>query len=307
VTQASDTPGEITIQDRPVGPGLGEKLRIGREQKSLSIERVSEALHLDETIIRALEQESFEALGAPVYIRGHLKAYAQLLGLSPAAIASEYQDLCDPEPVVVQALRQPKAVSVSVSPGLWAGGALVILLGLLLGLYVLFAGKDFSDTVSVKSGVDAQVADEPAPIGSVTDNAVQDAGEVSVSTMQRIIALPETVTGPLPPMDTTEVDDVDIGAPPVELPMPMPIAALRLVLHFNQESWVEISDANQRLLFGLQREGYRREISGEPPFNLLIGNARGVDLTINDEPFEVPASRVNGKVARFTITGEDFE
>jgi len=82
---------------------------------------------------------------------------------------------------------------------------------------------------------------------------------------------------------------------------------MRLGLQFNQESWVEISDANRRLLFGLQHKGNRRELTGEPPFNLLIGNARGVDLTVNDEPFDVPAARVRGKVARFKITGAEFE
>ncbi|HJP39046.1 MAG TPA: helix-turn-helix domain-containing protein [Gammaproteobacteria bacterium] len=291
MTQVSDATGESTIQDRPPGPGLGEKLRIGREKKSLSIERVAEVLHLDETIIIALEQENFAALGAPVYIRGHLKAYAQLLSLSPVAITSEYQEFYSSEPVAVQALWQPKVVSVSISPVLWVGVVLVILLGLLLGIYVLFAGEDLSDTVSVNSGADVPKADQPVPIVSVMDDVGKAAGGVSMPA--------------LPALDGAEANA--IGAQQVELPAPAAVVAMQLVLQFNQESWVEISDANQRLLFGLQRQGYRREVSGEPPFNLLIGNAQGVDLIVNGKPFAVPVSGVTGKVARFMITGEDHE
>jgi cytoskeleton protein RodZ len=105
------------------------------------------------------------------------------------------------------------------------------------------------------------------------------------------------------------IEAEEVAAPPAETetPAPRPVATMRLGLQFNQESWVEISDANRRLLFGLQREGYRREVTGEPPFNLLIGNAHGVALTIDDEPFDVPASRMRGKVARFKITGNESE
>ena len=82
---------------------------------------------------------------------------------------------------------------------------------------------------------------------------------------------------------------------------------MRLSLHFLEESWVEISDANRRLLFGLQREGRRRELTGEPPFELLLGNAKGIELRLNDRPYSVPVIAVSGKVARFSITRADIE
>jgi cytoskeleton protein RodZ len=83
-----------------------------------------------------------------------------------------------------------------------------------------------------------------------------------------------------------------------------PADAIRLSLLFREESWVEISDVNRRLLFGLQREGRRREVVGEPPISLLLGNAKGVELSVNDEPYVVPSSGVRGQVARFEIGTE---
>jgi cytoskeleton protein RodZ len=82
---------------------------------------------------------------------------------------------------------------------------------------------------------------------------------------------------------------------------------VRLSLNFLEESWVEISDAERRLLFGLQREGRRRELTGEPPFELLLGNARGVELRLNDKPYNIPENGITGKVARFAITRAEIE
>jgi hypothetical protein len=97
-------------------------------------------------------------------------------------------------------------------------------------------------------------------------------------------------------------DAEPVAESPVEPDTERPSRTVQLSLHFRQESWVEISDANSRLLFGLQREGRRRELTAEPPIQLLIGNAGGVDLSVNDEPYSVPVAGVTGKVARFEIS-----
>ena len=75
----------------------------------------------------------------------------------------------------------------------------------------------------------------------------------------------------------------------------------KLTLYFRGDSWTEISDRNGRLLFGLQREGIRRELTGEPPFKLLLGNAANVDVYLDEAPFDLPAGSTRGKVARFVI------
>jgi len=311
VTQANDTSSVTVIadtvaDDRSTGASRGEKLRDARERRSLSLEQVADALHLDEAIIVALEQGRFETLGAPVYVRGHLKAYARMLGLSVDEIVSKYQSN-NPAPVAAPALRPPAIALATVNPVLWAGGAFAILLGLLLGFYVLLGADDLGDTVAIDDSVGAPVVEVPVRTASSEDDDVAVASEVPIPVARRTVAASETVIEPSVAVVEAEADDFVAVAPRTELPVPRPVAMMRLGLQFNQESWVEISDANRRLLFGLQREGYRREVTGEPPFNLLIGNARGVNLTINGEPFDVPAARVRGKVARFEITGEEFE
>jgi len=307
VTQADDVTPEtamtdVAAEESPTGADLGEKLRIARERRGFSLEHVADALHLDEAVIVALEQGRFETFGAPVYVRGHLKTYAHLLGLATDEFLGSFSG-SDPGTVVAPALQRQVGAPATVNPVLLAGGGLAILLGLLLGVYVLIGSEDPDITVA-KEGESSVPLVDPSP-GAVVpagDDSVEVAGKAPLPVVRRTVTIPDAVVEP-----PEAVDKADESVPSTEVMASRPVATMRLGLQFNKESWVEISDANRRLLFGLQREGYRREIVGEPPFNLLIGNASGVTMTIDDEPFDVPVSRMRGKVARFEITGEKPE
>ncbi len=70
--------------------GTGARLRGARENKGLTVAQAAETLHVDARILEALEAEDFAALGADVYVRGHLRRYAELIGESPAELRELY-------------------------------------------------------------------------------------------------------------------------------------------------------------------------------------------------------------------------
>jgi cytoskeletal protein RodZ len=70
---------------------IGGPLRHGREYLGLTRPQMAERLHLDATIIAALEEERFLALGAPVFVRGHLRRYAQALSLDADDLQQRYE------------------------------------------------------------------------------------------------------------------------------------------------------------------------------------------------------------------------
>src|ERR1700734_4154199 len=61
--------------------GIGARLRAARERRGLTTLQAAEKLHVD--------ARTLEPLGADVYVRGHLRRYAELIGESP----HELQDL----------------------------------------------------------------------------------------------------------------------------------------------------------------------------------------------------------------------
>lgn len=70
--------------------GIGARLRAGRERRGLTVLQAAEKLHADPKILEALEAEDFGVLGAEVYVRGHLRRYAELLGEPPEQLQELY-------------------------------------------------------------------------------------------------------------------------------------------------------------------------------------------------------------------------
>jgi cytoskeleton protein RodZ len=72
--------------------GIGTRLRAAREKKGLTLLQAAERMHVDARIVESLEAENFAALGAPVYARGHLRHYAELVDESAAELQQLYAD-----------------------------------------------------------------------------------------------------------------------------------------------------------------------------------------------------------------------
>lgn len=75
---------------------IGKQLREARERLGLGVSQAAEQLHVDEKVIDALETGRFKAIGAPVFVRGHLRHYANLLG-EPSA-SGRYESLTQAPP-----------------------------------------------------------------------------------------------------------------------------------------------------------------------------------------------------------------
>ena len=79
-----------------------------------------------------------------------------------------------------------------------------------------------------------------------------------------------------------------------------------LVLHAaRNESWVEITDrAGEKLWTGTVKRGGRIGVTGKPPYSVVIGNARDVDVTWRQRPVKLGRTIQNG-TARGTIGEPD--
>jgi transcriptional regulator with XRE-family HTH domain len=77
--------------------GIGARLRGAREKRGLTILQAAEKLHVDARMLEALEAGNFAALGALVYVRGHLRRYAELLGEPPPEPGEQYAAAPSPD------------------------------------------------------------------------------------------------------------------------------------------------------------------------------------------------------------------
>jgi cytoskeleton protein RodZ len=244
---------------------LGARLRSARKARALSLEQVSQKLHLEDSMLRAIEEDRFEALGAPVFVRGYLKAYAGLLGLSEQSVLDAYRQ-ADPASVLPPKIVRDREELPAIGPRL-PGGLMIAGIGMLvLVLFFVF---------------------RPGGQGS--------APRPQTGTQEALAILPVEAPAPAPAPAVVRPEPAPAEAPPAE--------AGKLVLEFAQASWVDISDSSGQLLSGEQPAGSRQVLSGQPPYSVQLGNAPGVRLTVDGQPWPVPeeARTPGSNVARFRI------
>lgn len=125
------------LRSVPTSLGLGERMRSARKARALTVAQVAEALRLEESSVIALEEGRFEALGAPVFVRGHLKRYALLLELDPEMVLEAYRAAApgsDAPPALGRAQTEPEARA----PAAWIWWLLAAVL--LIGGFLMFRG-----------------------------------------------------------------------------------------------------------------------------------------------------------------------
>jgi cytoskeleton protein RodZ len=94
--------------------GPGRLLHKARLDLRLAPEDVAQMLHLSSKQIIALEQDDFNNLPGPTYVRGYLRSYAQLLGLSPEKVLESYSSLTIPvRPISLPQSAPPPQITSS--------------------------------------------------------------------------------------------------------------------------------------------------------------------------------------------------
>src|SRR5687768_2296080 len=140
----------------------GALLKRERERRALSIQQVAEDLHLDPWVIEAIEANRFQALGAPVYAKGHLRKYATSLELPTDELIQKYDALQD-RPVIADPI--PMAIAAPLPPPRRSfKRPILILLSLLVVVVLAWAAVQLFAARSKAVPTDAAVlASTPQP------------------------------------------------------------------------------------------------------------------------------------------------
>ncbi len=264
---------------------VGQALRQAREAQGLGVDEVAARLRLMRRQIEAMEADDFEALGQPVFARGFVRNYARLLGLAPEPLLADMGGATI-EPVVMRPEAPLPSRNWLTSPWL-----LLTLFGILVLAVVPVAlywwlNSDEDEPSAGAMMVPAVVPAMPEPVGTVPAASAAAAE-----------APPAPETAPAAPSVQDAAVAAGNDAPGVAAP------AVRGVLHleFGADSWVEIRDATGRMLRRqLDTAGSSVEVRGEPPFDVVVGNAAQVRMTYNGRPIDLKPF-IDVTVARFTL------
>jgi cytoskeleton protein RodZ len=294
----ADVPGEEGLPPSP-----GTLLKRKREQHGLSEQQVAEHLNLDATAVMAIERDQLDVLGAPVFVKGHLRHYAALVGLPDSEIRHSYEhaNIGPAQPTLVPRSR----VEMGPTPGRarrpWVVGSLLLI------LLAVAAAAYFSEPRQSWPGLGlfgiespARVDSQPTRLAALSGSPTSGGGDLEATgfassggSAVASVGRPADVPG----------DHVDNVSPPAATEDEVASAGqVRLQLEFDADAWVEIYDrSGQAVVYDLGEGGSRRAVSAEAPLSITVGNAGAVTLLVNGKPTNIPSPATGQTVSRFSI------
>ena len=273
----------------------GTALAAARAELKLSVADVSQQIKYGVKQIAAIESDDYAKLPGTTFVRGMIRSYAKLVQI-------------DPEPLLADLVRRdiPAVVTVDLrtsgqEPFIESGGkSNRIYVSLSVAALVAVAVVAYEWQVNPVDTGEVVTIKAKAAQGETSPAAVQAAAPLVPAPQAQIPPAPGPVD-PAPPVpasvsvpEPAVSGDVRAAEPRARTAV-TPVRALgsvggpkRIDLAFDQLSWVEIKQADGKVLLSqLNQPGTNRVIEGVPPFDVVIGNAAQVRLKYNDAPVDL--------------------
>ncbi|MBL7251504.1 RodZ domain-containing protein [Alloalcanivorax sp. C16-2] len=299
----------------------GERLRRAREEQGLSQDEVSKHLRLSLSYLRALEEDDYDRLPEPPFIKGYLRNYARFLGLPAEELARRFQQEVD----ALSSAEDERHQEAQEDTPRGREWRLPILLILVVALVValgwwLWPRDGAVPGASAPAGEAGAPASESAPAeGGTPEPALPENTDPVAPADETLEPLPDNGGaspdggGPapsrLPGSMSDESELADAGAPDAGVadttdaaPRPAEDGVDRLRLSFSRVCWIKVVDASGATLSQGQRQaGDSVTLEGEAPFRLTVGDAAAVSsVSVNGESLALPSQR-SGDVVRVTL------
>jgi len=251
----------------------GHQLSTAREAKGISLETVSESTGIPRNVLEALEANEWEKLDAPVYVRGYLRKYGRMLGLDQEALVKAYEASALPrDPELHSYVSEHLPPNRNVRWLLPVTALIIVVVLVLMGLWSWHRFRTSARNVQAPaSAVSAMMA--------LTNSTPAQASAPA----RGGLAPPQVTVKQSAASETT--------------------AQLRLHMHLEQPSWVEVyGPDNKRLYYNLAAAGTNLDFHADKgALRIFLGNAAGVQLEVNGRKFQIPASDISGHTARFAV------
>lgn len=271
--------GDVQDQSVPEPGTPGRILAAARVARGLTVTEIALRLKFSPKQIEALEADRYDALAGPAFVRGMVRAYAKLVGVDADALVAQLR--ASPLTAAGPTVTGPKSMGVKIPRQARRGSLVYVALSVLVVLAV--------------GGVVLEWLLRPVEPPRV-------ATAKPVAPPEPVYRAPQAPAVAVPAAPVAEPAAAPVAEPaPASRSIETVLSAKRIELDFNRESWVEIRDAEGRIVFSqLNPPGTRRKVEGVAPFSLVIGNAHGVKLRYNESDVDLaPFTRTD--VARLTL------
>ena len=279
--------------NEPIGAQL-TRLRAARGQTPAE---VATALRCDTKTIDALEGERWAELGAPVFSRGHLRRYAEFLGVPVDPLLEQWNAEQGGSTVLPDLSRGPQAPR-PLDTQRW-GRRLAMLAGafvIALAAWWILQGAEMRPAATL-APVEASVPMPTVPV--VPAPAPADLAPVPAAP-SALAPAPDAAPDAVP--DVVPVAALPVAVTPAPAAPSVPGDDVAVVFTASEPCWAEVVDATGvRRLYAVLQPGQRVSVQGTPPLRVVLGRGDVTALEISGNPAVIPADAVRNTVARFEI------
>ena len=264
------------IGQRPAS-GVGALLRTEREKQGLTREDIADATKLRRHFIDALEEEEWDKLPPPVFVKGFITSYARTLHLNAREILKLYDRDVPTE-------SAPHRFYVEPSKGKkWRILLILLLLGAIGVAYYLWKGYPDRKAAPVPEKalpplIQKELSREP-PLQK------QRAAEAKKEMAPPVEAKPE----PPPTLEVKETpgeipppveEKIEVSTPEVTEVQPAPLV---LRADIRGRTWIRICVDDKEAKEYVFQPGSRPQWEAEKGFHVIVGNAAGVEFEFNEK------------------------
>ena len=236
---------------------LGSSITQARKSAGLSIEDLSASTNIRTALLKEIESDNFANCGGETYARGHIRNIAMKLGVDPLMYIAAFED----EQMHTDRSMKELLVENSVM-------------------------RQPEEARKVSWKVLATISVSSLFIAGIAQIIISNTATVEIPEPIASITATESAT---PSPEATEATPTEQATVSTGDGVELVISATRA------KSWLFVSDATGRTLFsGQMSRGSSKTFRTDVSLNVKIGNAGGVDLTVNGK--KVDSIGVDGEV-----------
>jgi cytoskeleton protein RodZ len=275
---------------------VASELKSEREKRKIPLAQIAADTRISLRYLESLEEGRYGDLPGGIYNRAFLRAYCESLNLDQSEIIQRYEAEISPfpeKPLKSKTRIPPRKSSLRAgSLAIWS----ILLLISASGIYFSrkWIAAVFSPYFSHAPSMSAHLkhAQQPA--------ALPYAGE-------RPSPAVTPATAPSPPADSQTAGPLTAHEAPAQA-SPVPtgrvspsaaISRLRLEIVVTEKCWISVNSDGTRVLRRELEAGEVQSLNAAEEFYLILGNAGGVHLRINDKPAKPLGKR--GEVVKLRI------
>ena len=308
---------------------VGETLRRERLRRNLDLEQISHELKIAPKMLEAIEDERFDRLPGAIFAKNFVKQYARYLGLDDEELAAEVQRTLQPPPAITHA-EKPRDAAVSIplprvekweavgdSRFNWssplASLALVVLVMMACaGIYSLWQRMhrpaSVHTTATITKAPPPVVTQQPAATAAPPLQAPAEQPQASTTQPQPqapAAAPPSNSDAPAASPVAAKPEPEKPATAPAQTAPSNPNSPVRVELVAAEPVWVLARTDGKYLFSGTLDPNQPRTIEANSNITLRIGNAGGVNITLNGKP--LGALGPKGQVRTVQLTSGGFE